>query len=198
MNQKFTESSFVYRLPETIILIIVLILNIGLFAFDSSVTFSDMSSLLGSPLFPAIPIGSIMFYIFFIIDHSYSIIMNRENDNFIVLERMLFFDIYRIKFKMNLSEILSAIIMTNREWGPRGNINITYSASLKTTHYGIVKLSDYSSSNYNQWYSITQKINNFLNSDETYLQIWENPFAFRLISLLPLLICIQIIADSWK
>jgi len=197
-NLQFTDSFWIYRAPEIIIFLIILTLNIAFFILNSPEILADVNNLFNSQLFPAIPIGAIVFYIFFIIDHRYSIIMNKENNIFLVVEKMLFFDKYKIKTKMELDKILSANIMTNRELGSRGHVSITYSVVIKTLHLGTVKVSDYSSSNYNKWFIIVQRINNFFNSGETYLQINENPFVFRLFSVLPLIACFQMIADSWK
>lgn len=202
---KFTESFWEFRIPEVVMFLIVIALNIAFFILNNPEILTDINNLFNSPLFPAIPIGSIVFYIFFIIDHSRSIIMNRGNNTFCITDKMLFFDVYKIKTEVELDEILSANVIINTERLPNDTImpkiSETYNIVVKTSNRGTIKLFEYNSlnpDNYNKWCDVRKKINNFLNSDENYLQINQNPFLFRLISLLPLLICVQMIADSWK
>ena len=183
-NSVFAESVWEFRLPEIVLFVVILIINFCIFYADKN-------------LIPVFPIVSCFAYIMFVVDHKSDLVMNRDSNTFLLTEKMLFFNKYRVKRKYNLEEIQSATVMTNFNIDRRRGARVTYNVVIQTVHYGAFNLFPYSSSNYLRWMDMAQRINTFLAGDAQSFVLNDNPFLFRMLSIIPTFIAFMIIFDMF-
>ena len=195
---KFTESFWEFRLPEIILLLAVIILNVGFYLANVFAFSPDLTSKLNSAIFPVVPVAMIMGYIFFIIDHKIDITLNKEANSFVVMEKMLFFDKYRVNHKYQLSDILSATVMTDFHIDREHGTSVVYNVLINTKQYGAFELFKASTSNQAKYANIAMKINTFLNNDSRYLSLSENSFIFRCLSLIPIIVSLYIVYNAYR
>ena len=200
MNQysKFTESFWEFRLPEIIMLLVVILLNIGFYLANTYVFPTDMTARLNGAIFPVVPFTMLMGYFFFILEHKTEITLNKDTNSFVVMEKMLFFDKYKVNHKYQLSDILSATVMTHYDSDREHGTSITYNILINTKMYGAFELFKSSTSNQLKYTNIAIKINAFLNNNERYLSLNDNPFIFRCISIIPITIALFTVFNVYR
>lgn len=200
MNQysKFTESFWEFRLSEMVMLLVVILLNLGFYVANTYVFPSDMTAGLNGAIFPVVPFTMLMGYIFFIIEHKTEITLNKDTNSFVVMEKMLFFDKYKVNRKYKLEDIISAEVITHYDRDREHGTSITYNVLINTKMYGAFELFKSSSGNQLKYTNIVIKINSFLNSEQRYLSLNDNPFIFRCVSVVPFVIALFTVFNTYR
>jgi len=133
---------------------------------------------------PSFIIMVAVIFICFLIEHKYHVIFDRRANSVQVLTKALFRNKYRISAQHPLDNI--------------GGVRLTSHNNGKSTSYLlefydkrgsiIPMLPRHSSSNFTRWYTLQQKIEQYLNSNQNHFEIEESPFMFRLFSVVFLVI----------
>ncbi len=119
-------------------------------------------------------------FVFFIIDHKTQFILNKDSNSFTIVEKALFQKRHKVKQQIKLDDIIGVDIYQQVRFSKEGSSTM-YSLHIKTKHNGIINPFNCSVSNKNDYEKFANKINQFLNNDETSLIIDHAPFMFRII-----------------
>ena len=193
MNQysKFTESFWEFRLPEIFMLLVIILLNIGCYLVNTYVFAPDMTARLNGIIFPEVPCLLFFAYFFFIIEHKTEITLNKDTNSFVVIDK------YKVNHKYQLEDIISAEVITHYDRDGEHGTSLTYNILIKTKIYGAFELFKSSSGNQLKYTNIAIKINTFINSDQRYLTLNDNPFILKFVSIVPFAIAIFTVFNAY-
>lgn len=121
---------------------------------------------------------------------------SRANNVCYFMSQGVFSSKKNIDRQVELSSIRDARIESQTTTSSNGSRSTTYSVVLDTSQ-GVVPLSSYSTSNYSSLNNKTQKINNYIKSNDPSLEIVDNKILIRVMMFVFLALGIMILLSSF-
>ena len=178
---KITTSAFHYRIVELLLLFVMFIF--GGYALYQNITFLFF-----------ITIG-VIGYISFIVEHKQKIIINRIDNKFLIMEKALFRNCYKVLKNINLDMIEYAYVYefskihyntNSKNNNPEGTT--MYKLNLKCKNEEFFDLTNWASSEKKHIETKVNQVNTALQSEESYIELEEKPCIIRCLFGLPFLI----------
>ncbi len=128
--------------------------------------------------------GLFLGFLFFVIEHSYHVIMNKEENSCKVIQKALFRNLYMVVDQLAVSDIKNASLFTSvRRKNKR--TETTYGICLNLKNGSEIRpYGGHSTNRYTYWTNLVEDINAFLSDSSVYKEFHYRPCAFRIIGVI--------------